>query len=90
MAATVIEHRPGWSQAYSKSDWLNQSIPGFDKAPWAASFNTFLLDIAWRPATLCDEGLIVGSDTGSAGQTTYGLAIRFYDSDDPACAPLPK
>lgn len=89
LAATVIEHRPGWSQGYSKSDWLNQSIPGFDKAPWAASFNTHLLDVAWRPNTLCDEGLIVGSDTGATGQPNYGLAIRFYDSDDPACAPLP-
>ncbi|MBI5609734.1 MAG: hypothetical protein HY902_12750 [Deltaproteobacteria bacterium] len=89
LAATVIELQAGLATSYSAQDWVNQSIGGFDKAPWVGNFNTFLLDVAWRPGGLCDEGIIVGSDTGASGSPTYGLAIRFYDSADPACAPGP-
>lgn len=89
MAATVIEHRPGLAQDYASSDWVNQSIAGFDKPPWSANFNTFLHDVAWRPKGACDEGLIVGSDTGSSQSPNYGLVIRFYDSDDPSCQATP-
>ncbi len=89
MAATVFELRSGLASAYNAQDWVNQSIGGFDKAPWVGNFNTFLLDVAWRPGSGCDEGLIVGSDTGPSASPTYGLAIRFYDSDDSGCAPGP-
>ena len=44
------------------------------------------VDVAWRPGT-CDEGLIVGMDNGSSQSPTFGLAIRFYDSAQAACAP---
>ena len=89
MAATVFEHQPGFSSSYDPSAWINQSIPGFDKSPWTGSFSTYLLDVAWRPGVACDEGLIVGSDTGTSFSPNYGMLIRFRDLGDPACAALP-
>jgi hypothetical protein len=82
--ASVIEHRPtgpGWSATF-----FDQSIQGFTSAPWSGNNSTqYLLDVAWRPRTACDEGLIVGSDSGSSFNPTFGYVIRFYDLDDPAC-----
>ena len=46
-----------------------------------------LLDVDWRPNVACDEGLIVGSDAGTSFEPSFGMAIRFHDSADPACAP---
>lgn len=82
--ATVIEHRPT-STAWSAS-FVNQSIAGFTSPPWSGnSSGQYLIDVAWRPNTTCDEGLIVGADSGSSFSPTFGFAIHFVDLDDPAC-----
>ncbi len=82
--AVVVEHRPtgpGWTATF-----FDQSIQGFLNPPWSGnSSSQYLLDVAWRPRTACDEGLIVGSDSGSSFSPTFGYVIRFYDLDDPAC-----
>lgn len=82
-AATVIEHRPvgpTWSASF-----VNQSIANFTAAPWFGTSTQLLIDVAWRPNTTCDEGLIVGADSGSSSSATFGFAIHFVDLDDPAC-----
>lgn len=81
-AATVIEHRPtgaAWSASF-----VNQSIANFTAAPWFGASTQQLFDLAWRPNTACDEGLIVGADSGTSSPT-FGFAIHFVDLDDPAC-----
>lgn len=91
LAATVIEYRAGLlatQKAYVPSGWVDASIPDFSKTPWFANSSTWLNGVAWRPGGGCDEGLIAAADTGSASSPTFGLLIRFYDSGDPACAPL--
>lgn len=82
--ATVIEHRP--TNAAWSASFVNQSISGFTSAPWSGnSSSQYLIDVAWRPNTACDEGLIVGADSGSSFSPTFGFAIHFVDLDDPAC-----
>lgn len=85
--AVVIEQRSGDDLGW-RANFVDQSIPDFASPPWNGNNSSMhLLDVAWRPGTTCDEGLIVGTDSGSAFSPTFGLAIRFYDQDDPACAP---
>lgn len=82
--ATIIEHRP--SQAAWSATFVDQSIPNFTAPPWSGnSSGQFLIDVAWRPNTTCDEGLIVGADNGTAFSPTFGFAIHFVDLGDPAC-----
>lgn len=82
--ATVIEHRP--TNAAWSASFVNQSITGFTSPPWSGnSSSQYLIDLAWRPNTTCDEGLIVGADSGSSFSPTFGFAIHFVDLDDPAC-----
>ena len=88
LAATVSEHRPGKVVDYPASVWLDQSISGFDANPWNGNLNTQLRDVSWRPNATCDEGLIVGSDSGETAAPGYGLLIHFWDANDPACAPV--
>ena len=88
LAATVVEHRPLANINYS-ANFIDQSIPNFDAAPYFGHGNMHLLDVAWRPNTLCDEGLIVGTDNGSSFNPTFGTVIRFYDSNDSACTSNP-
>ncbi|HRE89500.1 MAG TPA: hypothetical protein PK095_10195 [Myxococcota bacterium] len=81
--ATVIEHRP--TNAAWSASFVNQSITGFTSPPWSGnSSSQYLIDLAWRPNTACDEGLIVGADSGTSSPT-FGFAIHFVDLDDPAC-----
>ncbi len=87
LAATVSEHRPGKATSYPASVWVDQSITNFAANPWNGNLNTLLLDVAWRPNSVCDEGVVVGTDT--ADGSGFGLFIRFYDANDPACAPTP-
>ena len=82
-AATVFEIRAGAAEDFDVGHLVNQSIPDFDDGPWFGDFNTTLFDADWRPGA-CDEGLIVGTDTASA---SFGLLIRFVDTDDAACPP---
>lgn len=86
LSGTVIELRPSGDE-FLASDLIHQGIPGFDKAPWHATFSTHLWDADWRPASACHEGLIVGTDNGSGLSPTFGLVIRFYDVDNPSCSP---
>lgn len=81
LSATVIDHRAGANTNFSVNDLVNQSIPNFDLPPWSGSSSTYLLGVDWRPGTACAEGLIVGT-----ANPTFGLAVRFYDTDDPDCA----
>lgn len=84
--AMIFEYRSGEVSGYVPGNWVNQSIQAFDKTPWFAGNGTALLDVAWRPGTLCDEGLIVGTDTsGNAWSPNYGLVLRFWDLDDGEC-----
>ena len=62
------------------------SIQNFNLTPWFGSFNTYLMDVAWRPGS-CDEGLIVGQDNGTSTSPTFGVAIRFYDTGQSQCVP---
>ncbi|MBL8786348.1 MAG: hypothetical protein JNJ59_15715 [Deltaproteobacteria bacterium] len=85
--AVVVEQRAGTDLGW-RANFVDQSIPNFNAAPWNGNNSSMhLLDVAWRPGTTCDEGLIVGTDSGSTFSPTFGMAIRFYDQDDPACAP---
>jgi hypothetical protein len=86
-SALVFEYRGGTNSAYDSTKWIDQRILGWDKAPWYATSSsaTELYDIAWRPGTTCDEGLIVGADLGSSFSPLYGVVIRFYDTNDGAC-----
>lgn len=86
LRATVIEYRPGVVGQYDDAAWVDVSLAGFASAPWSGNSNQHLLDVAWRPGA-CDEGLIVGSDNGSSTAPGFGLAVRFYDSLQPTCAP---
>lgn len=86
--AVVIEHRPGDAIAFGAA-FVDQSIRAFADAPWFGNTSSMhLLDVAWRPGA-CDEGLIVGTDSGPAFAPTFGYAIRFYDTNDPLCAAKP-
>ena len=85
LQGSVFDHRPGGNVDYDATTWTNVSIPAFGDAPYNGSFNTHLLDVAWRPNSLCDEGLIVGADNGSSFSPEFGLIVRFYDEDDPDC-----
>jgi len=87
LTATIIEHRPAFDGSFS-SDFIDQRIAGFDGSPFFGHSNMHLLDVAWRPNTACDEGFIVGTDKGTGFSPAFGLVIYFYDSADPACAPL--
>ena len=87
LTATVIEHRPAVDGTFTPT-FVDQGIVAFDAAPFFGHGSMHLLDVAWRPNTACDEGLIVGSDKGSAFSPAFGLVIHFYDAGDPACKPL--
>lgn len=86
--AVVVEQRAGVATGWQAS-FIDQSIRGFDDAPWLGNTSSMhLLDVAWRPGAACDEGLIVGTDSGPSSSPTFGMAIRFQDRDDPACPPI--
>lgn len=86
--AVVVEHRPTGSAF--QSSFVDQSIRNFADAPWFGNTSSMhLLDVAWRPGTGCDEGLIVGTDSGASFSPTFGTAIAFHDDDDPACQAKP-
>jgi len=86
--AVVVEQRAGAATAWQAS-FIDQSIRDFDEAPWLGNTSSMhLLDVAWRPGTACDEGLIVGTDSGPSFSPTFGMAIRFQDQADPACPPI--
>ena len=86
LSATIIEHRPGANGGFD-SLFVDQSIINFESAPFFGHGNMHLLDVAWRPNSVCDEGLIVGSDKGSSFNPAFGLIIYYYDTADPACTP---
>lgn len=86
LSATVIEHRPGTDGGFDGL-FVDQSIVNFDGAPFFGHGNMHLLDVAWRPNSVCDEGLIVGSDKGSSFNPAFGLIVYYYDTADPACTP---
>jgi hypothetical protein len=86
LRATVIEYRPTSPGAYDDASFLDVGIDGFALTPWFGNSSQYLLDVAWRPGA-CDEGLIVGMDNGSSTSPTFGLAVRFYDTSQSACAP---
>ena len=85
LQGSVFDYRAGSTSVYSAAAWYNVSINDFDEPPYNGGFNTHLLDVAWRPGSTCDEGLIVGADNGTAFNPTFGLVVRFYDADDPDC-----
>ena len=85
LEATVVDHRPLQATGFNAAALLDVSIQGFGVTPWFGNSNVHLLDVDWRPGTLCDEGLIVGTDNGTSWSPTFGLALRFVDPDDPWC-----
>ena len=88
-SALVFEYRAGSSAAYNSANWYDQRITGWNLTPWfAPSGYGELYDVAWRPGTYCDEGLIVGADLSSNSLSPlYGVVVRFYDVNDSSCAP---
>ena len=58
---------------YQRCPWLDVSFAGFDAAPYNASTNTYLMDVAW--ASSGRWGLIVGGE--SAYNVNRGLLVRF-------------
>ncbi len=85
LAATVVDYRPLDTTGWQPSALLEVSIEDFDAPPWSGNSNVHLQDIDWRPGTECDEGLIVGSDTGTSFNPDFGTIVRFVDPDDPWC-----
>jgi hypothetical protein len=83
--AKVWDHRPSGPGGYNAATWTDVSIAGFGNPPYNGDFDSDLLDVDWRPGSLCDEGLMVGSDNGSSFSPTLGLLVRFWDQDDPDC-----
>ena len=87
LAATVVDYRPLDTTGWQPSALLEVSIEDFSAPPWSGNSNVHLRDVDWRPGTACDEGLIVGSDTGTSLSPSFGTVIRFMDPDDPWCGP---
>jgi len=84
LVGSVHEYRPTGT-AFAPGAWVDQSIPDFDAEPWVASSNTYFFHAAFRPHSDCTEGLLAGSDNGTSWSPTFGLAVRFHDTADPAC-----
>lgn len=84
LVGSVHEYRPSGA-SFAPGTWVDQSIPDFDGAPWGANTSTYFYHAAFRPLADCAEGLIAGSDNGVSYNPTFGLALRFHDTADPAC-----
>lgn len=84
LVGSVYEYRPSGT-GYAPGAWVNQTIADFDTSPWLANSNTVFHHAAWRPHSDCAEGLIAASDNGASWSPTFGLALRFHDTADPAC-----
>ena len=79
LRATAFQLLQGASNLLDPADLIDASIDGFDQPPYNGTSSAYLRDADWRPASTCDEGLIVGAD-GSKG-----WLIRFWDLDDDDC-----
>jgi hypothetical protein len=86
LQGTVIEYRANGGGTPTAANFSNVSIQNYNLTPWFGSFNTYLMDVAWKPGS-CDEGLIVGMDNGTSTSPTFGVAIRFYDTGQSQCVP---
>ena len=84
LEATVIDYRAGGKPDYDPNAWAAVPVSGFDKTPFFGNGNMHLLGVDFRPATACDEGLIVGTDS-NGGSSLFGMIVRFHDQDDPDC-----
>ena len=58
---------------YQRCPWIDVSFSGFDAAPYNASTNTYLMDVAW--ASNGRWGVIVGGE--SSYNVNRGLLMRF-------------
>jgi len=76
----ILEHRPK-GEAFDADDFVPQALTGFDQKPFFAQSDTRLGAAAFRPGTACDEGLIVGDDAGGVWSPTFGMVVRFRDTD---------
>lgn len=76
----LIEHRPRGDQ-FAKSDFLAQHITNWGSKPFFADSNTRLLAVAFRPGVRCDEGLLVGQDPSPSWNPSFGIVVRFRDTD---------
>jgi len=63
LSGTVLEYR---HDLYAAEEITDVSITDFHLAPYLGTSNTWLRGSVWRPG--CDGGLIVGGETGGAGQ----------------------
>ena len=84
LVGSVHEFRPNGADC-GTGTWVSQVIPDFDAEPWLGKGDTWFHHAAWRPHANCAEGLIAAADNGLSYSPTFGLAIRFHDSADPAC-----
>ncbi len=80
----LVEHRPKGA-AFSASDFVAQHIANWGTAPFFANSSTHLLAAAFRPGVRCDEGLIVGQDPSPSWDPSFGVVVRFRDTDQMDC-----
>ncbi len=80
----ILEHRPT-GPAFSSSDFIPQHIANWGASPFFANSNTRLLAAAFRPKVRCDEGLIVGQDPSPSWNPSFGVVVRFRDTDARDC-----
>jgi hypothetical protein len=85
LKGTVVEWRFSQGQDPAAASFIDQSIPAFDAAPWLANSSTYVFQAAFRPNSICQEGLAVASDSGSPWSPGPGLAARFWDISDSDC-----
>lgn len=84
LVGSVHEFRPAGADC-TTGTWVNQTIPDFGDAPWLGKGDTAFHHAAFRPHSDCTEGLIAAADNGLSYNPTFGLAIRFHDTANPAC-----
>ncbi len=84
LVGSVHELRPSGAGC-TAGTWVNQTIPDFSDAPWLGKGDTAFHHAAFRPHSDCAEGLIAAADNGLSYNPTFGLAIRFHDTANPAC-----
>jgi len=80
----IVEHRPK-GDSFSAADFIPQPIANWGESPFFADSNTRLLAAAFRPGVSCDEGLLVGQDPGLSYDPTFGIVVRFRDTDALDC-----
>lgn len=80
----VLEHRPTGAQ-FSASEFVPQHIANWGASPFFADSNTRLLAAAFRPGRTCDEGLMVGQDPSPSWNPSFGIVVRFRDTDALDC-----